>query len=34
MAASARASARVSSFPDSYESTSAESLALQACDDV
>ncbi|MBB4224681.1 hypothetical protein [Variovorax guangxiensis] len=34
MAASPRASARVSSFPDSSESTGVESLTLQACDDI
>jgi hypothetical protein len=34
MAASARASARVSSFSESSETASAESLALQACDDI
>ena len=34
MAASARASAQVSSFPESSEATSVESLALQACDDI
>ena len=34
MAASARASAHVSSFPGSSEATSVESLALQACDDL
>ncbi|MDQ0081775.1 hypothetical protein J2W35_002114 [Variovorax boronicumulans] len=34
MAASARASARVSSFPESSETTSVESLVLQACDDI
>lgn len=34
MAASARASARVSSFPETSESTGVESLTLQACDDI
>ncbi|RSZ47261.1 MULTISPECIES: hypothetical protein [unclassified Variovorax] len=34
MAASARASAHVSSFPESSEAASIESLALQACDDI
>ncbi|MDN6888200.1 hypothetical protein QMO14_31975 [Variovorax sp. CAN2819] len=34
MAASPRASARVSSFPESPESTGVESLTLQACDDI
>ncbi|SDZ68171.1 hypothetical protein SAMN05518854_110194 [Variovorax sp. YR266] len=34
MAASARASARVHSFPESSEAASVESLALQACDDI
>jgi hypothetical protein len=34
MAASARASALVSSFPESSETASVESLALQACDDI
>jgi hypothetical protein len=34
MAASARASAHVSSFPESSETASVESLALQACDDI
>lgn len=34
MAASARASAHVSSFPESSEAASVESLALQACDDI
>jgi hypothetical protein len=34
MAASARASARVSSFPESSEAAGVESLALQACDDI
>lgn len=34
MAASARASAHVSSFPQSSEAASIESLALQACDDI
>ncbi|MGJ7501504.1 hypothetical protein ACSFBF_14160 [Variovorax sp. ZT5P49] len=34
MAVSARASAHVSSFPESSETASVESLVLQACDDV
>jgi hypothetical protein len=34
MAASARASARVSPFPESTEAARVESLALQACDDI
>ncbi len=34
MAASARASAHVSSFPESSEAASVESLVLQACDDI
>lgn len=34
MAASACASAHVSSFPQSTEVVSVESLALQACDDI
>jgi len=34
MAASPRASARVSSFPESSETTGVESLTLQACDDI
>jgi hypothetical protein len=34
MAASARASAHVSSFPESSGTASVESLALQACDDI
>lgn len=34
MAASARASAPVSSFPPSSEAASLESLVLQACDDI
>ncbi|MGJ7532689.1 MULTISPECIES: hypothetical protein [unclassified Variovorax] len=34
MAAFARASAHVSSLPESPEATSVESLALQACDDI
>jgi hypothetical protein len=34
MAASARASAHVSSFPESSETVGIESLVLQACDDI
>jgi hypothetical protein len=34
MAASARASAQVSSFPESSGTAGVESLALQACDDI
>ncbi|WP_432730147.1 hypothetical protein [Variovorax sp. W6] len=34
MAASARASVPVSSFPQSSEAVNVESLALQACDDI
>ncbi|WP_440532146.1 hypothetical protein [Variovorax sp. YR566] len=34
MAASARASALVSSFPESSETASVEALVLQACDDI
>lgn len=34
MAVSARASAHVSSLPASSETASAESLVLQACDDI
>ena len=34
MAASARASAHVHSFPESSEAASVESLVLQACDDI
>lgn len=34
MAAFARASAHVSSLPESSEATCVESLALQACDDI
>ncbi|WP_285413914.1 hypothetical protein [Variovorax sp. efr-133-TYG-130] len=34
MAASARASAHAPSLPESSENVSAESLALQACDDI
>jgi hypothetical protein len=34
MAAFARASAHVSSFPESSEAASVESLVLQACDDI
>ncbi|HEX7864170.1 MAG TPA: hypothetical protein VF555_04435 [Variovorax sp.] len=34
MAAFARASAHVSSFPESSEAAGVESLVLQACDDI
>jgi hypothetical protein len=34
MAAVARASAHISSCPESSEATGVESLALQACDDI
>lgn len=34
MAAFARASAHISSCPESSEATGVESLALQACDDI